>query len=91
MRRAVSNDPRNPDAPHVALRGASSEDTMNKIWRFYLDDQREWRWQALSVGRDVISESTCAFKAYETCVANAQAEGYLYVPSKVKPHTPKSR
>ena len=64
---------------------------MNTIWRFYLDEKRQWRWQQLSVSRAVISESTGAFKAYEACLASAQEEGYVYVPSKTKPYTPKSR
>lgn len=64
---------------------------MNTIWRFYLDENRQWRWQQLSVSRLVIAESTIAYKAYEACVAGAGEQGYVFVPSKTKRVLPKSR
>ncbi len=53
---------------------------MNLIWRFYLDQERQWRWQRLSVGLAVIAESPKAYKEYEGCVANAKDQGYVFLP-----------
>jgi hypothetical protein len=64
---------------------------LNTIWRFYLDESRQWRWQQVSVSRVVLAESQRAYKAYEACVADAESQGYVYLPSKVKPHRPKVR
>ena len=64
---------------------------MNSIWRFYKDESRQWRWQQVSVSRVVLSESSRAYPAYEACVANAEEQGYVYVPSKVKPARPRPR
>jgi hypothetical protein len=64
---------------------------MNSIWRFYIDDKRQWRWQQLGVTRTVISESEGAYKAYEACVANAAEQGYVFVPARTKPVVPKVR
>jgi len=58
---------------------------MNTIWRFYVDENRQWRWQQLAVNRDVISESAGAFSAYEACLAGAQEQGYVYAPATQKP------
>jgi uncharacterized protein YegP (UPF0339 family) len=48
---------------------------MNLIWRFYLDQNQQWRWQHLTVNRDVVSESRKGYKEYEGCVENAQGQG----------------
>lgn len=64
---------------------------MNTIWRFYIDENRQWRWQQLSVSRAVISESAGAFKAYEACIAGAQEQGYVYAPGTEKPFVPKQK
>jgi len=53
---------------------------MNLIWRFYLDQKQQWRWQRLSVSLGVVAESPAAYKEYEGCVANAQAQGYVFQP-----------
>jgi hypothetical protein len=58
---------------------------MNMIWRFYVDEKHQWRWQQLSVSRAVIAESPNAYKAYEACLANASEQGYVFVPAKTKP------
>ncbi len=55
---------------------------MNLIWRFYLDPQRKWRWQRLSVSQAVIAESPGAYKEYEGCVENARDQGYVFQPSQ---------
>lgn len=57
---------------------------VNHIWRFYLDQDRRWRWQRLSMYREVISESHAAYKDYEGCVADARGKGYVYEPSQAK-------
>lgn len=57
---------------------------MNSIWRFYVDQDRRWRWQRLATDRGVIAESRMAYKEYEKCLANAQEEGYVFHPSQAK-------
>ena len=53
---------------------------MNLIWRFYLDEDRKWRWQRLSVSREVVEESSAGYKEYDGCVANATIRGYTFLP-----------
>ena len=55
---------------------------MNLIWRFYLDKNRQWRWQHLAFNRDVVAESTKGYKEYDICVEDAQAHGYVCAPSQ---------
>ncbi|HET9403999.1 MAG TPA: hypothetical protein VFO57_05425 [Burkholderiales bacterium] len=57
---------------------------MNNIWRFYVDQDRLWRWQRLAADRSLISESRAAYKEYESCLANAKIEGYVFHPSQDK-------
>lgn len=57
---------------------------MNYIWRFYVDQDRRWRWQRLSSDRSLVAESRAAYKEYESCVTNAQNEGYDFQPSQSK-------
>lgn len=53
----------------------------NLVWRFYMDPDHRWRWQHLSVQREVISESTKSYKNYEECLADAKGKGYVFHPS----------
>ena len=55
---------------------------MNLIWRFYMDQERQWRWQRLSVAQTVVAESPSSYKEYEGCVANAEVEGYVFQPPR---------
>lgn len=64
---------------------------MNTIWRFYIDEDRQWRWQQLAVNRSVISESAGAFDGYEACVAAAKDDGYVFRPATGKHVTPPPR
>jgi hypothetical protein len=57
---------------------------MNLIWRFYTDELHRWKWQQLSVAREVITESLAAYGEYEVCVADAQSKGYVFHPSRVR-------
>lgn len=50
---------------------------MRGIWRFYVDEYAQWRWQRLSVNKVVIAESHDAFADYEQCIADAHGKGYL--------------
>jgi hypothetical protein len=63
----------------------------NMIWRFFLDDARKWRWQQVSVSRVVVADSQGSFDGYEACVADAEAQGYVFVPSKTKAHRPRGK
>jgi hypothetical protein len=64
---------------------------MNSIWRFYKDESRQWRWQQVSVGRVVLSESARGYAAYEACIADAQSQGYVYVPAREGSARPRAR
>jgi hypothetical protein len=57
---------------------------VNLIWRFYTDDSQRWKWQQLSVGREVITESDAAYMEYEGCVADAKSKGYVFQPSQAR-------
>ena len=57
---------------------------VNLIWRFYTDDNQRWKWQQLSVSREVIAESSTAYKEYEACVADAKSKGYVFHPSQAR-------
>jgi len=57
---------------------------VNLIWRFYTDDYQRWKWQQLSVSREVITESSTAYKEYEGCVADAKSKGYVFHPSQAR-------
>ena len=55
---------------------------MNLIWRFYSDSDHRWRWQRLSVDKRVVDESRAGYKEYESCLANAREQGYVFLPSR---------
>ena len=57
---------------------------MNIIWRFYLDEKRQWRWQRLSAARVLISESPQSHTQYDECLADAHLHGYVFHPSQPK-------
>ena len=67
------------------------EPAMSTIWRFFLDESKQWRWQRVSVARVVVADSQRSFPAYEACVADAEAQGYVFVPAKIKTHRPRAR
>lgn len=48
------------------------------VWRFFVGDDRRWRWQTLTPGRVVLSESVASYPAYDACIAAAKAEGYFF-------------
>jgi hypothetical protein len=56
----------------------------NLIWRFYMDHNHRWKWQQLSVHREVIAESHTAYKDYEECLSDARGNGYDFQPSQAK-------
>jgi hypothetical protein len=64
--------------------GSTEKMQVNAVWRFYLDQDRKWRWQRLTVQRVVISESNAAYLVYEQCVADAQKRGYTSQTSQFK-------
>ena len=53
---------------------------MNIIWRFYVGEDQRWRWQRLSVSREVLAESPTAYSDYEGCLADARGQGYVFQP-----------
>ena len=57
---------------------------VNLIWRFYMDNNHRWKWQQLTVHREVIAESHTAYRDYEECLADARGKGYDFQPSQAK-------
>jgi hypothetical protein len=51
---------------------------MNVIWRFYRGEDREWRWQQISIARGVVADSASGYPDYENCLADAREQGYVY-------------
>jgi hypothetical protein len=48
------------------------------VWRFFMGEDQRWRWQTLTPGRVVLSESDASYPAYDACITAARAEGYLF-------------
>jgi hypothetical protein len=57
---------------------------MNIIWRFYMDQERRWRWQQLGADRSLLAESRTGYREYEGCLADAKDMGYVFEPAQVK-------
>jgi len=55
---------------------------MSMIWRFYVDEQRQWRWQHLTVGSNVFCESSSGFSDHDACVVSATQHGYVHAPTQ---------
>jgi hypothetical protein len=51
---------------------------MRVIWRFFVADTTQWRWQQLSDDRTVVAESPMSYETYDSCVAAARAQGYVF-------------
>jgi hypothetical protein len=63
----------------------------NYVWRFFKDSDHNWRWQCLTVLNEVIEESELGYDDYETCVANAQKNGYVFQKMAVAYSRPKTK
>jgi hypothetical protein len=64
---------------------------MNVIWRFFVDETNNWKWQQLSADKTVVAESPTGFAEYEACLASAKSNGHVYLPSQgqriqIRPH-----
>jgi len=57
---------------------------MNVIWRFYLDGGQHWKWQQIGVGQAVVAESSKGYSDYDSCLADAQDLGYVFLPAQRK-------
>ena len=55
---------------------------MSLIWRFYHDDHRKWRWQQMTAGQEVVTDSPAGHVDYDHCVADAQKRGYEFASSQ---------
>jgi hypothetical protein len=64
---------------------------MSSIWRFYVGEDRRWRWQCLSASQALIAESPTGYKEYDQCMASAKGKGYVFHPSQAKAHNERSR
>ena len=49
-----------------------------------MDSKNRWRWQRLSILKDVISESMKSYNNYQECLDDAQGNGYVFYPSQGK-------
>ena len=57
---------------------------MRVTWRFFVGEDKRWRWQQLLDDRSVASESPSSYENYERCVAAAQLKGYAYAAAQDK-------
>lgn len=48
------------------------------VWRFFVGEDRRWRWQTLTPGRVVLSESSASYPGYDACISAAAASGYRF-------------
>ncbi len=64
--------------------GVQKATQVNAVWRFYVGQDRKWRWQRLTIHQVVISESHAAYMDYEECVADARENGYVFQTSQSK-------
>jgi len=63
------------------MRGLQEEQSMNAVWRFYMDPERRWRWQQLTASRVLLSESRNGYAEYDDCMKDANTHGYVHQPS----------
>jgi len=56
------------------------------VWRFFVGDDGRWRWQTLTAGRVVLSESESSYTEYDACMAAAAKKGYLF--ESAQPNAP---
>ena len=52
-------------------------------WRFFIDTEKQWRWERISVAHGIM-HSPKTYGSYEECVNAAAAYGYVYLPSQEK-------
>ncbi len=76
-----SEVPAAPGPLELALRQKAGANT---IWRFYRDGKSKWKWQQLSIGGEVISQSARGHKDYEDCLADAKENGHVFESSQAK-------
>lgn len=63
---------------------------VSTIWRFYMDQNKQWHWQRIGMDHTVLSESPSNYKTYENCVADAQKNGHVFQPAQAHLKTSKS-
>ncbi|MCC6209205.1 MAG: hypothetical protein IT488_13805 [Gammaproteobacteria bacterium] len=56
---------------------------MNPVWRFYVDEKHQWRWQHLGIDHAVVAESRKGYAEYDGCMDDARRRGYQFQPSQV--------
>jgi hypothetical protein len=61
---------------------------MRTVWRFYVGDDRRWRWQQLTPSQVVISESRSSYAEYDGCIAAARNSGYEFHASQARAARP---
>jgi hypothetical protein len=48
------------------------------VWRFYMTKERCWKWQRVTASGSMVDESREAYPDFESCVAGAQTNGYVF-------------
>ena len=77
---------------NLSQRVRSENPQVNLIWRFYADSTHHWRWQRLAYDGTVVEHSKSGYAQYESCLANAREQGYVYFPPLTsKPEKPSPR
>ena len=71
-------------SPGPLMQALREKTSANTIWRFYRTENSRWKWQLLSVTHEIIAESRAAYNDYESCLANAKANGHVFTPSQAK-------
>jgi hypothetical protein len=64
--------------------GTFSQTDPHIVWRFYKEAELGWKWQCLSVGGTVISQSDAGFDSLAECLAEAEGSGYVFKPSETR-------
>ena len=54
---------------------------MKTVWLFSKNPNHGWKWLHVTIHREVIEESPAYFEGYESCLASAKQNGYVFQPS----------
>jgi hypothetical protein len=54
------------------------------VWRFYMTKDCLWKWQRVTVNRNVVAESPEGYRDLDSCVASAKDGGYVYKQPQAK-------
>lgn len=64
---------------------------MHFIWRFFTAEDGRWKWQRVTMNKEVIEESPSTYADYDGCLADAKLQGYHFLPAQPKLRQERSR